>query len=317
MSKPLAGDEVMRRAPREMGRRPAGQRRRLDLGPLPWIGPAVLLIFAVVLWPAVEMVRTSLTRISIAGVDKGFNNLGNYSRLLANPELLGVLIRTAIWVLGVVAVTVVISLFVAQLLNESFPGRRLVRWALIVPWAVSVVMTATIWRWILDNFYGVLNRILMDFGVISGPVNWLGDPTMAFCWLMVVAIFVSIPFTTFVILAGLQSMPGEIVEAARVDGANRWRLYWHITLPLLRPVLLVGTLINLINVFNSFPIIWVMTGGGPGFDTDTTTTFMYKVAFRGEDLGQAAAMAVLNFAMILVFVLLYLRAVNAGPREQI
>jgi multiple sugar transport system permease protein len=148
----------------------------------------------------------------------------------------------------------------------------------------------------------------VDLHLISGPVDWLGQPTVSFFWLMVVAVFVSIPFTTFVVLAGLQSIPTEVHEAARVDGASPWGSYWHVTLPLLRPVLLIGILINLINVFNSFPIIWVMTKGGPGFGTDTLTTFMYKIAFRGEDLGQAAALAVLNFSIILVFVVFYLRA---------
>ena len=127
---------------------------------------------------------------------------------------------------------------------------------------------------------------------------------------MAVAIFVSLPFTTYVILAGLQSIPSDIYEAARVDGATGLADVPHITLPLLRPALLVAAIINMINVFNSFPIIWVMTNGGPGFQTDTTTTFMYKLAFRFQDVGQSAAMAVVNFGVILVFVLFYLRVVD-------
>jgi ABC-type sugar transport system permease subunit len=286
------------------------RRRRFRLGALPWVGPAVLLIFAVVLWPAVEMIRTSLLKISISGLTKGFVGIDNFRALSNNPELPGVVLRTFIWVVGVVAVTVVISLALAQLLNAKFPGRRIVRWALIVPWAASVVMTATIWRWILQGFYGVMNRILLDLHVINGPVDWLGNPQVSFPWLMLVAVFVSLPFTTYVILAGLQSIPQEVFEAARVDGASPWRTYRDITLPLLRPALLVGTIINMINVFNSFPIIWVLTNGGPGYQTDTTTTFMYKIAFRSQNVGQSAAMAVVNFAIILLFVLVYLRSVN-------
>ena len=210
-----------------------------------------------------------------------------------------------------VGVTILISLGLAALLNAAFPGRRLVRWALIVPWAASVVMTATIWRWMLDAFYGIVNRILFDLGLIANPVNdWLGTPSSAFIWLIAVAIFVSLPFTTYVLLAGLQSIPTDIYEAARVDGATGMRTYRYITLPLLRPALLVAAIINMINVFNSFPIIWAMTGGGPGFQTDTTTTFMYKLAFRFQDIGQSAALAIVNLAVILVFVLLYLRVVD-------
>ena len=286
-------------------------RKRINLGPLPWIGPAVLLIFAVVLYPAFEMLRTSVQDISFSGITKGFAGLANFEKLFSNAELPGILTRTLGWVAIVVVVTLTISLALAQLLNAAFPGRRFVRWALIVPWAASVVMTATMFRWMLNGFSGIVNRILFDVGLIdSYIVDWLGDPSTSFIWLMAVAIFVSLPFTTYVFLAGLQSIPGDILEAARVDGASGWRTYRHITLPLLRPALLVASIINMINVFNSFPIIWVMTGGGPGSTTDTTTTFMYKLAFRLQDLGQSAALAVLNFAVILVFVVLYLRIID-------
>jgi ABC-type sugar transport system permease subunit len=296
------------------GARKPRRRKRRTLGPLPWIGPALLLIFGVVLWPAIEMIRTSLLKISISGVTKGFAGIDNFRALAANPELPGVVLRTCIWVVGVVVVTVVISLALAQLLNARFPGRRFVRWALIVPWAASVVMTATVWRWMLDGFYGLINRLLLDLHLIAAPVDWLGNPSIAFAWLMWVAVFVSLPFTTYVILAGLQSIPGEVLEAAKVDGASSGRTFRDITLPLLRPALLVATLINMINVFNSFPIIWVMTKGGPGYQTDTTTTFMYKIAFRNQNIGQSASMAVVNFVIVLVFVVLYLRTVNWRER---
>jgi len=291
---------------------PEPRRRRLpDLGPLPWIGPALLLIIGVVLWPAFEMIRTSLMQISISGLAQGFTGLDNFERLFADPDLTGIMVRTLVWVLVVVSVTILVSLALSSLLNAAFPGRRFVRWALIIPWAASVVMTATIWRWMLDGFYGIINRFLYDFGLIQSPIrDWLGDPSSAFIWLMFVAIFVSLPFTTYVLLAGLQSIPQDIYEAARVDGATGWRTYRDITLPLLRPALLVASIINMINVFNSFPIIWAMTRGGPGSLTDTTTTHMYKLAFQLLDIGQSAAMAVVNFSIILVFVLLYLRVVD-------
>ena len=287
-------------------------RRRLpDLGPLPWIGPALLLIFGVVLWPAIEMLRTSLSDISMSGISRGFTGLDNFQQLVSNPELWPILLRTITWVVVVVSVTIVISLGLAALLNAAFPGRRIVRWALIVPWAASVIMTATIWRWMLDAFYGIANRVLFDLGLIANPVtDWLGTPSVAFIWLVAVAIFVSLPFTTYVLLAGLQSIPTDIYEAARVDGATGTNTYRHITFPLLRPALLVAAIINMINVFNSFPIIWAMTGGGPGSQTDTTTTFMYKLAFRYQDIGQSAALAVVNLLVILVFVLFYLRVVD-------
>lgn len=257
------------------------------------------------------MARTSVSEISISGLAKGFVGLGNFERLFADPDLAGILTRTLVWVVVAVSVTIFVSLGLASLLNAAFPGRRLVRWALIIPWAASVVMTATIWRWMLDGFYGIINRILLDLGLLSGPINdWLGDPSTAFIWLVFVAVFVSLPFTTYVLLAGLQSIPRDVYEAAEVDGATGWQSYISITLPLLRPALLVAAIINMINVFNSFPIIWAMTRGGPGSLTDTTTTHMYKLAFQLLDIGQSAAMAVVNFTVILVFVLLYLRLVD-------
>ena len=288
------------------------RRRRLpDLGPLPWIGPALLLIFAVVLWPTFEMLRTSVLDISISGISRGLTGFANYEQLFANPVLSSILLRTLAWVAIVVVLTILISLALAALLNAAFPGRRFVRWALIVPWAASVVMTATIWRWMLDTFYGIINRILFDMGLIPTFINeWLGVPDVALIWLMFVAIFVSLPFTTYVLLAGLQSIPKDIYEAAEVDGATGRHSYRFITLPLLRPALLVAAIINMINVFNSFPIIWAMTRGGPGSLTDTTTTHMYKLAFQLLDVGQSAAMAVVNFGVILIFVLLYLRVVD-------
>lgn len=295
--------------------RARGIRRIRRLEPLLWLGPALALILAVVIWPVVEMIRTSLMDISSTGLTRGFAGGANYADLFAEQDLPGVVVRTLVWVVGVVTVTVMVALGLAQLLNARFPGRRLVRWALIVPWAASVLMTALTWRWMLNNFYGVVNRLLMDLGILDKPVNWLADPAQAFAWMMAVAVFVSLPFTAFVILSGLGTIPAEVYEAARLDGAGPVRTYLGITLPLLRPSLLVAVIINVINVFNSFPVIWAMTRGGPGFATDTTTTYMYKLAFDNQSVGESAAMAVVNFGLILLVVLVYLRVVRR--REEI
>lgn len=277
-------------------------------GPILWVTPLVALIVGVVLWPVFEMVRTSLTQVGRSGELQGFAGLANYTDVLANPALAGSFLRTAIWVIAVVTFTIVISLFIAQLLHQDFPGRRIVRWALLLPWAASLVMTATSFRWMLNGYYGILNRFLLDLGLIDEPVEWLGTADTSFPWIIVVGIFVSLPFTTFVFLAALQTIPQESLEAARVDGAGAWRTYFEIVLPMLSSALVVATVINMINVFNQFPIVWLMTTGGPGNTTDTTTTLMYKLAFRNQEIGASAALSVLNFAVILVFVLLYLRA---------
>ena len=282
---------------------------------LPWIGPALVLISLVVIWPVIELVRISFTDISAAGSLLDFNGLTNYRDLIANTDLYSVPRRTILWVFGIVFFTVLISLPVAQLINQNFPGRKYVRWALIFPWAASVVMTSMIWTWILDAYSGEFNLTLTQLGIISEPVDWINNPGSSFYFLMAVAVFVSIPFTSFVLLAGLQSIPYDIVEAASVDGASSWQIYRKIKFPLLRNSLLIATIINLINVFNSFPIIWIMTRGGPGYETDTTTTFAYKLAFIESNMGQRPALGVFNFIIIMIIVAFYLKVTKATRTE--
>jgi ABC-type sugar transport system permease subunit len=280
------------------------------LSPLLWIGPTLVLIAGVMIWPTVEMIRTSLLKLNIAGDSEGFAGVGNYRRLFTDPQFVGVLLRTVIWVVVVVAVTIFISLALAALLNSQFWGRKVVRWAVIVPWAASGVMTAIIWRWMLNYFYGLVNRVLLSLGLIHKSIDWLGEPHPAFIWMIACAVFISLPFTSYVLLSGMQGVSTEALEAARVDGASSWRTYVSIVLPALRPALLVALVINFINVFNSFPIIWTITEGGPGDMTDTTTTFMYKLAFQNQQLGESGALAVVNFVIVLVVVAAYLAFVR-------
>lgn len=294
--------------------RPDGKFRKPPLGPLPWIAPALLLIVTWVFWPAFEMIRTSFREVSRSGLILGYVGFQNYSELLARPELPSILVRTAFWVLSIVFFTAVISLPLASLLNQKFPGLTVVRWFIILPWAASVFSTALTFRWMLNGFYGFFNTVLMDLKILEEPIDWLGYPNVAMAWMVAVAVFVSLPFTSFVLLAGLQTIPNEIREAAQVDGSSSWRTYWKIIFPLLRPALLVALVINLINVFNNFPVIWVMTQGGPGNSTDVTTTFMYKLAFRLQEMGQSAALATFNFVIIFLFILLFLRV--SGWRQQ-
>ncbi|MFE5716478.1 carbohydrate ABC transporter permease [Streptomyces sp. NPDC056501] len=293
------------------GRKGRGGLARL--GPLPWIGPAVLLIALVVLWPVYEMVRTSFLKISSSGFVRGSAGFDKYGQLFDEPGLPSVVLSTVVWTVVVVTATMVISLALAQLFNQKFPGRRLTRWALIAPWAASVVMTAIGFKWMLNQTAGVLNTLMTDLGLIDGPRDWLGDPSTAWPWMMFVAVFVSLPFTTYTLLAGLQTVPGEVYEAARVDGTSTWQTYLRITLPLLRPAILVGVVINLINVFNSFPIIWSMTRGGPDSDTATTTVFMYQL--KNSDIGQSAAMSVVNFALVVVMVVVFLKVSRWNQEE--
>jgi len=301
-------------------KRQPGPRKRAGLArlePLLWLGPAIGLIAVVVIWPIASMIQTSFRNITPLGIDIGSAGLKNFSQVLENPNLPGILVRTVIWVAAVVAITMVLSLGLAQLFNQRFPGRRYARWAIIAPWAASVMMTALIFRWMLQPDNGVVYVFLHQLGIVrtfnvSQP-NWLGEPDAALICMIAVAVFVSLPFTTYVLLAGLQSIPGELYEAGRVDGASRWYSYRRITLPLLRPAFAVAAVINLMNVFNSFPIIWEMTRGGPGYETSTSTVFMYDL--KGTFVGQAAAMSIVNFTLVVVIVIVFLR-LNRWNRQE-
>jgi multiple sugar transport system permease protein len=282
-----------------------------------WLGPSLALIAAVVLYPAVALVRASLSRYSITGVRQGSVGAANYARLLEQEALPTVVANTILWVAAIVFVTVVLSLGFAQLLNEDFPGRRLVRGALIVPWAASLIMTAKLFAWIYDYYFGILNHVLRSLRLVAEPVDWLGNDATVMAAMIAVGIFVSLPFTTYVVLAGLSAIPGEVYEAAWVDGASAWRTYWSVTLPLVRPALLVAVVLNVIYVFNSFPIVWTLNDRNPGFAHDTMITYMYKIAFKSSlrDVGLAAALGVVNVLVILLAVVLYLKTVSWREAE--
>jgi multiple sugar transport system permease protein len=273
------------------------------------VGPAVVLIAFSVVWPVVTMVQSAFLRISSYGIVDGSAGWANFQNLFNEPDIGAILWRTVIWVLAVVALTLVISLGLAQLYNQQFPLRRLARWALIAPWAASVLMTSIVFKWMLDPNNGAINLVLRDLGLLdqlgSASADHLGKAATAMPWLIAVAVFVSLPFTTYALLAGLSAVPAEVYEAAKVDGASTLRTYVSITLPLLRPALTVAALINVMNVFNSFPIIWAMTHGQPGYDTATTTVFMYVL--KGSDIGESAALSVVNFGIVIVVVGLFLR----------
>jgi multiple sugar transport system permease protein len=285
---------------------------RASLAALPWIAPAVLLIVGVVLFPAGVMVYNSTRDISISGVDKGPAGFANYLEVFDFPYFWPILGRTVVWVVLVVGVTVVLSLGIAQILDKAFPGRRLVRMVVIIPWAASVVMTTMVVYYGLEPYFGIINRFLVDIGLVDTPegYGWTRNPDTAFAWAVVVAIFVSLPFTTYTILAGLATIPAETLEAAKVDGASPARSYLTVVLPQLRGALSVAVLINIINVFNSLPILKVMTGSIPGYDADTVMTMIFKYIQNQHKVDVASALSVVAFVIVLVIVGVYVRVVR-------
>lgn len=280
------------------------------LAALPWIGPALILIFGVVLFPAIVMFYNSTRDISLSGVDKGPVAFANYETLFAFAPLGGIMIRTAVWVVAVVAITVVLSLALAQLLNKAFPGRQLVRMAIIIPWAASVVMTTLVIYYGLESYIGIINKFLVDVHLIDEPYGWTKNAVSAFNWSIGIAIFVSLPFTSYVILAGLQTVQNDVLEAAKMDGAGPIRTYFGIVLPQLRSAIAVATLINIINVFNSLPILQVMTGSIPGYDADTIITMIFKYIQNEHKIDVASALSVIGFLIVIVIVAIYVKIVK-------
>jgi ABC-type sugar transport system permease subunit len=277
-----------------------------------WLAPALVLILGVVLYPAIKLFDASRSEYSITGLRKGDAEWTNYTKVLEHPDLPTVLVNTTIWVVSVVAVTIVISLALAQFLVKEFPGRRFVRWAVIVPWAASLIITSQLFVLLYDYNYGIINHVLMGIGLLDTPIDFLGNDSWTMFSMVVVGVFVSLPFTIFVFIAGLNAIPNDVMEAATVDGASPWQRYWSITLPLLRPALMVATVLNVIYVFNSFPIIYTLNDRNPGYAHDTTITFMYKLAFKSQekDVGMSAAAGIFNVLLILVVVAIYLRIIN-------
>lgn len=283
---------------------------RKFLKSLPWIGPVLVLIGGVVFFPAGYMAWSSTREMSRFGVDRGSVGLDNYENLLNFAPLLRVFLNTVVWVVGVVGITVIISLGLAQFLSKAFPGRRLVRISVIVPWAASLVMTSTVFVYALDPFYGIANKFLVGIGLLDAPYGFTRNTISAFAVAMMVAIFVSLPFTTYTVMAGLQTIPAEVVEAAQLDGASPWHTYRHVILPLLRPAIAVATIINLINVFNNLPILEVVTGALPGYEVDTTTTLIFKFIRGQGEIHTASALSVLNFIFVLIVIAVYIKIVK-------
>jgi multiple sugar transport system permease protein len=281
------------------------------LAALPWLAPALILIIGVVLYPAGYMIYTAFRKISKVGVDQGGAGWANFKLALTYPTVhIGrVFLNTFLWVIVVVLVTVVLSLALAQFLNKTFRGRKLVRMAVVIPWAASVVMTTSVFYYGLNRDYGIINKFLVDVHILSAPAGFTQNATSAFWVSVAVAIFVSLPFTTYTILAGLQGVPAEVLEAAQVDGAGARTRYFSIVLPMLRPAVAVAALINIINVFNSLPILKVMTGSLPGYAADITTTLIFKYKTTLGP-GVSSALSVINFLVVLVIIGIYLAVVR-------
>lgn len=277
---------------------------------LGWIfsAPALFAILIIVLIPLARSFYQSFQQLDLARpAGNGWVGLLNYFELIKDQRFLnslGITIRfSAISVL----LELLLGLSIALLLNNHFFGRGFVRGLMILPWAMPSIVNAAMWKWIFNADYGALNAFLQQIGLIESYQVWLSDPFWANALLIMANVWKEAPFTAIMILAALQTIPPHLYEAARVDGANGWQRFWNITLPLLMPVMLMVSTLQLIWGFQTFELITVITGGGPFSSTETVGLRVYATTFRSLSFGYGSAMAYLVFLVILVPVIFYTR----------
>ncbi|MBN9072240.1 MAG: sugar ABC transporter permease [Rhizobiales bacterium] len=269
--------------------------------------PSLALAAIVIFWPVWDLIQISLHDVNRFGQLRELNDFANFKALAADPDFTAALLRTALWTVLVVGGALLVSIPVAMILNSDFYGRSVARVIIMLPWAVSLTMTAIVWRWALNGESGMLNSALRNLGIIDQNIQWLASAATAFPMQVLIGILVTVPFTTTIFLGGLSSIPDDLYEASALEGATAVQQFRHITFPLLKPFVNIAIVLNTIYVFNSFPIIWVMTQGGPANSTDILVTHLYKLAFRIGKLGEASAVSLVMFAILLLFTMIYVR----------
>ena len=277
-----------------------------NVEPYIWIAPSIILMAIFIIVPITTVFRMAFSQVTKTGLIKGFNGFDNFEKVLTSDKFSMVLTNTVVWTVVVVVLSTVLGFVLALLLNNKFKGRKIARAIVVFPWATTLVIQASVWKFIIDVDYGALNTLLKSLGLITTNINWTPTPEAYFAWEIACGIFVTIPFVCFTVLSGLQSIDGSFYEASTVDGATYWQKLFHITLPLVKPSLTVATVLNIIYVFNSFPIVWTMTKGDPASRTDTLVTYLYKLAFYNGKQGEAAAVSVIGFCILLVCASIYM-----------
>ena len=284
--------------------------------PYVWLLPSFVLIAIFVIFPILIVFKLSFSEISQGGVVGGFIGFQNYVDAVKLPAFKTVMLNTLWWVLSVVGLSTVLGFIIALVLNQKFRGRKIARSILVFPWATSLVIQASVWNYIIKYEYGSLNNVLLNLGIINQAINWRSSYTVEFIWECGVGIFVTVPFVAFCVLSGLQSIDGSLYEAATVDGAGFWNKLWTITLPLVKPSLTVSTVLNIIYVFNSFPIVYTMTKGAPAHKTDTIITYLYMLSFYERKKGPATALSVIGFLILCICAGVYMLGVMRKEEEQ-
>lgn len=274
--------------------------------PYIWLLPSIIMMVVMILVPIITVFQISFTEVGRSGKLGDFNGIENYKAIFADPIFWMTLRNTLIWTFVVVGVSTIIGFILAMVLNTEFKGRKFVRAIVVFPWATALIIQSVIWKYIINAEHGALNVLLKKIGLIDQFINFTPTASTMFAWECWVGIFVTFPFVTFCVLSGLQSIDSNYYEAANVDGASFWDKLFHITLPLVLPSLTVSTVLNIIYVFNSFPIVWTISKGAPANQTHTLVTYLYYLSFSEGRAGHAAAVSVLGFIVLAFFASIYM-----------
>lgn len=266
--------------------------------------PAFVLIVAVALWPALQTMWVSLHKVSMIMPGAEFIGLQNYQKQLNDPRFWNAWRNTAYFTVASVGLETLLGLVIALVLSQEFPGRGWVRAAVLVPWAIPTVVSSRLWGLIFNTDFGLANYLLRT------DRNWLGEVGTALNVTVLVDVWKTTPFMALLIMAGLSTIPGDLYEAARVDGANMLQRFFQITVPLLLPVLLVSVMLRLLDAFRVFDVIYVMTGGGPADSTEVMSTFTYKILFSATQYGFGSSLAGSMFITLLAVSLVFLYALR-------
>jgi multiple sugar transport system permease protein len=268
------------------------------------IAPTIAVLVALSIYPLVYAVKVSLQTESSAGVRW---SLQNFTRLAADDFFRSALAHTIVYTIIALTFEFMLGLGLAVLLNRAMRGRSLFRAALLVPMMLPPVVVGVVWRLMLNPNFGAINGTLKGTGLNTEALTWTASPTLAFASVIMVDIWQWTPFMFLILLAGLQAIPEEPYEAALIDGSSAWQTFRHITLPLLKPAILIALLLRTMDLLRVFDQIFILTEGGPGSATETISLYIYRTAFRFSDFGYAAAMSFVLLLLTNVISLLYIR----------
>ena len=275
--------------------------------------PAVIIIFAIVIYPLINTLVQSFYDFNLAFPNlKKFIALGNYVNILKQSLFWRSLLYTVYFSVISIVLEVIIGFIIALILNENFRGKWAVRTLIIVPWAIPPVVNATIWRWIANPEYGSLNSILMSLGIIHKYRVWLSDPFWSIILVAIADVWKYIPLVAILLLAALQTIPETLYEAAKIDGASPIRRVFSITIPLIKPALIVVLILRTLEAFKVFDLIFIMTRGGPAFKTTFISYYIYVETFTNMNIGKGASIAYI-IAIFMTFIsYLYIRNLRSS-----